>query len=156
VPDIRPTWLSEADIDSTPANSRAADFAAPSIIVYYRNHDRNWELMAAFDGMSVAVPALYLACERTWLSPRPGMAEYIANLKQVVPTLKGIQMFRGCGHWTQQERPAEVSAAIINFLRSLPGCPLVGSDGQSLPPDAAGLALPRFGRRGLDPWHHRP
>ena len=23
-------------------------------------------------------------------------------------------------HWTQQERPAEVSAAIIEFLRSLP------------------------------------
>jgi pimeloyl-ACP methyl ester carboxylesterase len=29
-------------------------------------------------------------------------------------------MLPGCGHWTQQERPAEVSAAIVEFLRSLP------------------------------------
>jgi pimeloyl-ACP methyl ester carboxylesterase len=30
-------------------------------------------------------------------------------------------MLPGCGHWTQQERPAEVNAAIIDFLRSLSG-----------------------------------
>jgi pimeloyl-ACP methyl ester carboxylesterase len=24
----------------------------------------------------------------------------------------------GCGHWTQQERPAEVNAALIEFLRT--------------------------------------
>jgi pimeloyl-ACP methyl ester carboxylesterase len=23
----------------------------------------------------------------------------------------------GCGHWTQQERPAEVNAALLDFLR---------------------------------------
>jgi epoxide hydrolase A/B len=28
-------------------------------------------------------------------------------------------MLPGCGHWTQQERPAEVNAAMIDFLRSL-------------------------------------
>jgi pimeloyl-ACP methyl ester carboxylesterase len=25
----------------------------------------------------------------------------------------------GCGHWVQQERPAEVNEALINFVRSL-------------------------------------
>jgi pimeloyl-ACP methyl ester carboxylesterase len=30
-------------------------------------------------------------------------------------------MLPGCGHWTQQERPSEVNAAIIDFIRSLPG-----------------------------------
>ena len=29
-------------------------------------------------------------------------------------------MLPGCGHWTQQERPGEVNAAIIDFIRSLP------------------------------------
>jgi pimeloyl-ACP methyl ester carboxylesterase len=24
----------------------------------------------------------------------------------------------GCGHWTQQERPAEVNAALIEFLKA--------------------------------------
>jgi pimeloyl-ACP methyl ester carboxylesterase len=30
-------------------------------------------------------------------------------------------MLPGCGHWTQQERPNEVNAAIIEFVRGLPG-----------------------------------
>jgi pimeloyl-ACP methyl ester carboxylesterase len=30
-------------------------------------------------------------------------------------------MLPGCGHWTQQERPSEVNAAIIDFIRALPG-----------------------------------
>jgi pimeloyl-ACP methyl ester carboxylesterase len=29
-------------------------------------------------------------------------------------------MLPGCGHWTQQERPAEVSAALLDFLHTLP------------------------------------
>jgi pimeloyl-ACP methyl ester carboxylesterase len=37
----------------------------------------------------------------------------------VLPRLTGPVILPGCGHWTQQERPAEVSAAMIAFLRSL-------------------------------------
>jgi pimeloyl-ACP methyl ester carboxylesterase len=50
----------------------------------------------------------------------PGTAELLANLKQFVPALRNIQMLAGCGHWTQQERASEVSAAIIDFIRGLP------------------------------------
>ena len=28
-------------------------------------------------------------------------------------------MLPGCGHWTQQERPTEVNAAMLRFLKSL-------------------------------------
>lgn len=28
-------------------------------------------------------------------------------------------MLPGCGHWTQQERPREVNAAMLGFLKSL-------------------------------------
>ena len=41
-------------------------------------------------------------------------------MKHDVPALRSIKMLAGCGHWTQQERPAEVNAAIIDFLSSLP------------------------------------
>jgi pimeloyl-ACP methyl ester carboxylesterase len=41
-------------------------------------------------------------------------------MKQVVPLLRDIRMLPGCGHWTQQERPEEVNATIIEFLRSVP------------------------------------
>ncbi|MEA2844781.1 MAG: hypothetical protein QOG78_62, partial [Rhodospirillaceae bacterium] len=50
----------------------------------------------------------------------PGMDQLLANLKRFVPALRNTLMLPGCGHWTQQERPAEVSTAIIEFLRNLP------------------------------------
>jgi pimeloyl-ACP methyl ester carboxylesterase len=38
----------------------------------------------------------------------------------IVPGLQNIQLLPGCGHWTQQERPVEVNAALVAFLRGLP------------------------------------
>ena len=49
----------------------------------------------------------------------PGAQQLIANLKTFVPNLRETIMLPGCGHWTQQERPAEVNEAIIRFLREL-------------------------------------
>jgi pimeloyl-ACP methyl ester carboxylesterase len=37
----------------------------------------------------------------------------------MVPKLRPAIVLPGCGHWTQQERAPEVSAAMIDFLRSL-------------------------------------
>jgi pimeloyl-ACP methyl ester carboxylesterase len=113
-----PSWLSEADLNVYAREFAHSGFRGP--LNYYRNIDRNWELMAAFDGTKVTVPALYMAGDHDMVVAFPGAAEQIANLKQVVPLLREIQMLPGCGHWTQQERPAEVSAAIIEFLRGLP------------------------------------
>jgi pimeloyl-ACP methyl ester carboxylesterase len=48
-----------------------------------------------------------------------GMDQLMANLGQLVPQLRRTIILPGCGHWTQQERPAEVNAAMIEFLRGL-------------------------------------
>jgi pimeloyl-ACP methyl ester carboxylesterase len=113
-----PSWLSEADLGVYAGEFARSGFRGP--LNYYRNIDRNWELMAAFDGMKVSVPALYIAGDHDMVVASPGAAEQIANMKQVVPLLRNIQMLPRCGHWTQQECPAEVNAAIIEFLRGLP------------------------------------
>jgi pimeloyl-ACP methyl ester carboxylesterase len=113
-----PSWLSEADLDFYAGEFAHSGFRGP--LNYYRNIDRNWELMAAFDGTKVTVPALYIAGDYDMVVAFPGAAEQIANMKLLVPLLRDIRMLPGCGHWTQQERPAEVSAAIIEFLRGLP------------------------------------
>jgi pimeloyl-ACP methyl ester carboxylesterase len=47
------------------------------------------------------------------------MDQRVANLVQSVPQLRRTIILPGCGHWTQQERAAEVNAAMIEFLRSL-------------------------------------
>ena len=117
-PETLPAWLSEADIDFYAGEFKRSGFRGP--LNYYRNTDRNWELMAAFAGVPVTVPALYVAGDRDMVVSFPGTAELLANLKQFVPALRNIQMLPGCGHWTQQERPGEVNAAIIDFIRGLP------------------------------------
>ena len=86
---------------------------------YYRNIDRNWELLAPFTGARVTVPALYVAGDRDLVMAFRGMEELIPNLANFVPQLRRTIILPGCGHWTQQERAAEVNAAMIDFLRSL-------------------------------------
>jgi pimeloyl-ACP methyl ester carboxylesterase len=113
-----PAWLSTADLDFYAGEFSRSGFRGP--LNYYRNVDRNWELMAAFAGAPVLVPALYVAGDRDMVVAFPGTDQLLANLKQFVPALRNIQMLAGCGHWTQQERPNEVNAAIIDFVRSLP------------------------------------
>ena len=114
-----PPWLSEADLDFYAAEFKRSGFRGP--LNYYRNIDRNWELMAPFADVKVTVPALFVAGDHDMVVAFPGMDQHLANMKNFVPALREIQMLPGCGHWTQQERPGEVNAAIIEFLRSLPG-----------------------------------
>jgi len=70
-------------------------------------------------GAKVGVPALYIAGDRDPVVAFPGMDQLIPNLSKFVPQLRETIMLPGCGHWTQQERPAEVNAAMIDFLRQL-------------------------------------
>jgi pimeloyl-ACP methyl ester carboxylesterase len=113
-----PPWLSEADIAFYTGEFARNGLRGP--LNYYRVVDRNWELLAPFADVKVTVPALYIAGDHDMVLAAPGMAEYLANLRQFVPALRDVRMLPGCGHWTQQERPAEVNAAIIEFLRDLP------------------------------------
>jgi len=112
-----PSWLNEADLDFY-----AAEFARTGFrggLNWYRNIDRNWELTASFAGKTVDVPALYVAGERDLVVSFPGMDQLIPNLTKLVPNLRETIMLPGCGHWTQQERPAEVNTAILDFLKRL-------------------------------------
>jgi pimeloyl-ACP methyl ester carboxylesterase len=36
----------------------------------------------------------------------------------MLPNIKGKVLIEGAGHWVQQERPAEVNAAIVEFLKA--------------------------------------
>jgi len=112
-----PPWLTEADIDYF-----AGEFARTGFrggLNWYRNIDRNWELLAPYAGALVTVPALYVAGNRDLVVAFPGMDQLIPNLKKFVPALRQTIMLSGCGHWTQQERPREVNAAMVEFLKGL-------------------------------------
>jgi pimeloyl-ACP methyl ester carboxylesterase len=116
-PSSLPPWLSDADL-----SFYAAEFARTGFrggLNWYRNIDRNWELLAPFAGIRVAVPALYIAGDRDLVVAFRGMDQLIPNLRKFVPQLRDTIMLPGCGHWTQQERAREVSAVMVDFLRTL-------------------------------------
>ena len=115
-PAMLPSWLTEADIDFY-AGEFARGFRGGSN--WYRNIDRNWQLLAPFAGLRVTVPALYVAGDRDLVVAFRGVDQLIANLSKFVPQLRGTIMLPGCGHWTQQERASEVNAAMIHFLANL-------------------------------------
>ncbi len=112
-----PPWLTEADIDFYAAEFARSGFRGG--LNYYRNIDRNWELLAPFAGAKVTIPALYIAGDRDLVMAFRGMDQLVANLAHFVPQLRRTIILPGCGHWTQQERAAEVNRAMIEFLRSL-------------------------------------
>ena len=112
-----PPWLAESDVDFY-----AGEFARTGFrggLNWYRNIDRSWELLAPWSGAKVTVPALYMAGDRDLVVAFSGKDKLVPALKQWVPGLREAVMLPGCGHWTQQERPAEVNAAMLRFLKSL-------------------------------------
>ena len=117
MPSSLPNWITEADIDFYVAEFQRSGFRGG--LNWYRNIDRNWELLAPWTGARVTVPALYIAGEQDLVVKFPGAEQLIANLVQFVPKLQKTIMLRDCGHWTQQEKPNEVNSAIIAFLKEL-------------------------------------
>jgi pimeloyl-ACP methyl ester carboxylesterase len=116
-PPSLPWWLTEADVDYYTNEFTRTGFRGA--LNWYRNIDRSWELFAPFAGKQITVPALYIVGDRDLVLAFPGMDQIIAKLPNVVPQLRSKIILPGCGHWTQQERPREVNAAILDFLRAL-------------------------------------
>lgn len=112
-------WVTPADIDFYAQQFQRTGFRGG--LNWYRNIDRSWELLAPWSGAKVTVPALYMAGERDLLVAFKGMDRLLPALKQFVPDLRAQIMLPDCGHWTQQERPAEVNRALLDFLAGLGG-----------------------------------
>src|SRR5258708_4294467 len=66
-----PPWITETDIEVYVAELTRSGFRGP--LNWWRNIDRSWELMAAFDGAAVTVPALYIAGDRDMHRGRQGL-----------------------------------------------------------------------------------
>jgi hypothetical protein len=85
-PATLPQWLGERDIDVYAGEFRRTGFRGA--LNWYRNIDRNWELLAPFAGARVTVPALYVAGDRDLVVAFPGMDQLLANLERFVPALR--------------------------------------------------------------------
>jgi pimeloyl-ACP methyl ester carboxylesterase len=104
------SWLSEADLDYFTAEFERTGFRGG--INRYRNMDRDWEELPQLAGAKVQQPALFITGDRDLVR----LYTSVDPMKASVPNLRDVVTLAGCGHWTQQERPAEVNAALIEFL----------------------------------------
>ncbi|PYC66362.1 epoxide hydrolase [Streptomyces tateyamensis] len=115
-----PGWLTEQDLAVFVEDySVHGEHAFTGPLNWYRNIDRNHELLAALRGAVVPVPALYVVGDRDMVTTLRGVDKLRAALPQIAPRLHAHLTLPGCGHWTQQERPAEVNEALLDFLAHL-------------------------------------
>jgi pimeloyl-ACP methyl ester carboxylesterase len=111
-----PAWLTDADLDVY-----AGEFERTGLtgaLNRYRAMDRDWKDLADFAGAPVPQPSLFLGgtldASTTWLS------DAIDAFPTTLPALHTSHLLEGCGHWIQQERPAEVGRHLTDWLATLP------------------------------------
>jgi len=109
-----PTWISEAELAEFIAAYRASGFRGG--LNWYRNIDRNWELTAPWQGARIHQPSLFIAGTEDSVIKGLIGAKRVHDMERVLPDLRQKLLIEGAGHWIQQERPAEVNAALIAFL----------------------------------------
>jgi pimeloyl-ACP methyl ester carboxylesterase len=105
-----PPWLTDEELAVYVDAFERSGFTGG--LNWYRNIDRNWELTASVGERRIAQPAMFLTGEldpvRQFM-PAEAMRGWVTDLRAeiVVP---------GAGHWVQQQEPAAVNAALLEFL----------------------------------------
>lgn len=106
-----PDWLSPADFDAHAAAFERTGFTGA--LNWYRNLDRNHELTAAWQRTKIQAPAMFLyGTHDAFGGCAPAL---IDDLAKALPHLRSVVRL-DAGHWVQQERPDEVTAALVDFL----------------------------------------
>lgn len=108
-------WITEDDI-----RIWVAELARNGIrggLNWYRNLDATPAILAPFVGSTIRQPTLYLAGEHDLMGGNTAKA--LDRMRAEVPGLRDVRIYPGAGHWLPQERPDEVNAALLDFLRSL-------------------------------------
>lgn len=116
-PEPFPAWMSEADLDVYVGEFSRSGLRGP--INRYRNADRDWAWLQPFKGRRIEQPAFFVAGDRDLAFNMLDGPEPIPIMRGQVPNLQVAEALPGCGHWTQQERPAEVNALLVPWLKAL-------------------------------------
>jgi pimeloyl-ACP methyl ester carboxylesterase len=118
LPDPQPVpWLTSADLDYYEGEFKASGFRGP--LNRYRNHELDYEWLKAWQGQQLTQPCLFIGGSRDPATTLFGaVADPVAMMRMFAPKVEG-HVLEGVGHWTQQERPDEVNALLIDWLKRL-------------------------------------
>jgi pimeloyl-ACP methyl ester carboxylesterase len=110
VPDGLPDWITADEFAAYVDQFTASGFFGP--LSWYRNLDANHELTK--DLAPPAAPTAFIGGTHDGvIAHRMESVEAMADL---LPDHRGNVLIDGAGHWTQQERPAEFNAALLDLL----------------------------------------
>jgi pimeloyl-ACP methyl ester carboxylesterase len=116
-PAALPAWLTEADLDFYIGEFARSGLRGP--LNRYRNHEADFAWLAPLAGRTLDQSALYIGGTRDPASTLFGqVADPVAMMRRFAPRVEG-HMLPGCGHWTQQERPEEVTRLLLDWLARL-------------------------------------
>ena len=118
LPDPQPVpWLTDTDLDYYEAEFKQSGFRGP--LNRYRNHEADYEWLKAWQGKQLEQPCLFIGGSRDPATTLFGAVEDpVALMRMFAPRVEG-HVLEGCGHWTQQERPDEVNALLVDWLGRL-------------------------------------
>ena len=112
-----PGWLTEADLDYYTEQFQRGGFRGP--LNRYRTSDIDFAQQDEIKDRKIEQPTAFIAGS---LDPVlrfvPGV-DMVELMRKQMSDLRLVELIEGAGHWVQQERPAEVNAAINQFLRGL-------------------------------------
>jgi pimeloyl-ACP methyl ester carboxylesterase len=116
-PDPFPGWLTTADLEYYVREFQQSGFRGP--LNRYRTSELDFAQQAEVADLRIEQPAAFIAGS---LDPVlrfvPGV-DLIEMMRDRVSDLRLVRLVDGAGHWVQQERPAEVNAALLEFLARL-------------------------------------
>jgi pimeloyl-ACP methyl ester carboxylesterase len=116
-PDPLPAWLTPADLDYYTREFERSGFRGP--LNRYRTSELDFAEQADIAERKIEQPSAFIAGSlEPVLAFIPGV-DMVALMRERVSDLRLVKIIDGAGHWVQQERPAEVNAALLEFLQGL-------------------------------------
>lgn len=114
-----PAWMSAADLAYYTAEFQGSGFRGP--LNRYRCSEIDFADQEPFKEAKIAQPAAFIAGTlEPVLRFLPGV-DMIEVMRGKMADLRLVEIIEGGGHWIQQEKPAETTAALLKFLKLVDG-----------------------------------
>jgi pimeloyl-ACP methyl ester carboxylesterase len=112
-------WLTESEVGVYAAEYGRTGFtgALQGYRVRRGGDPKSLAEMRTFSGRAIDVPSMFLGGKSDWgVYQTPGAVDRMRT--SACTRMVGFHLLDGAGHWVQQEQPEQVSARLIEFLRT--------------------------------------